>query len=272
MKRTDTASTTSTILLTLLCLMIGACGGGTTDSGGQATPPPSAEPAAQTPPPSAATGPTGDGTVAGSIAFEGDPPNLRPIKMDADPVCAAKHDGPVIPDVLVLGDGQSLGNVFVQVTNPPAGTYPAPAEAAVIDQEGCLYTPHVLGVLAGQTLQFQNSDGLLHNVHGRPEANREFNMGMPPTLTEAETTLSRPEPMFPVKCDVHPWMQAYVAVMAHPFFAVSDASGEYRIEGLPAGEYELEAWHERLGTRTATVTVGDGETASADFTFSVPGT
>ncbi|MEE8524605.1 MAG: carboxypeptidase regulatory-like domain-containing protein [Thermoanaerobaculia bacterium] len=258
------------ISLAVLGLWIGACGGDSASDDGNAhiTPPPAA-PTAPSPAP-AASGPTGNSAVAGKIVFDGEPPRLPRIKMDADPVCAAKHDGPVFAEILVLGDGQSLGNVFVQVTNPPAGTYPAPATAAVVDQNGCLYSPRVLGVMAGQALQFKNSDGLLHNVHGRPQKNREFNMGMPPTLTETETTLSRPEPMFPVKCDVHPWMQAFVAVMDHPFFSVSDASGEYRIEGLPAGEYEIEAWHEKLGTHTSTVTIGDGETGTADFTFAVP--
>ncbi len=262
----------SLVSLTAILLLLTACGGGTTDDAGTTTdaPPPAAEPTEQAPPTTSAAGPTGAGVIAGNIVFDGNPPNLRAISMDADPGCAAKHDEPVIAEVLVLGEGQSLGNVFVQVTNPPAGTYPVPSEAAVVDQNGCMYTPRVLGVMAGQTLQFLNSDSLLHNVHGRPAENREFNMGMPPTLTETETTLSRPEPVFSVKCDVHPWMQAYVAVMSHPFFTVTDTSGEYRIEGLPAGEYEIEAWHERLGTQTATVTVADDAAGAADFTFAVP--
>jgi hypothetical protein len=125
--------------------------------------------------------------------------------------------------------------------------------------------------MAGQTLKFRNSDGILHNVHGQPKENREFNIGMPGTVLESDTTLSRPEAVFPIKCDVHPWMSTYVAVMAHPFFAVSDGSGSFRIEGLPAGTYELEAWHQKLGTGTVSVTVGEGETGAAEFTFEAPG-
>ncbi len=265
-------------ILAAAALLAWACGGSGTDGAAPAAPAatapdptaPTAEPPAAESPSPAATATAGTSAVAGKTVFEGPTPRLKPLSMDADPGCAAKHDGPVASEVLVLGEGQSLGNVFVQVTNPPPGTFPPPAEPAVIDQRGCLYSPRVLGLLAGQTLQFKNSDGILHNVHGLPKENREFNMGMPPTLTAAETTFNRPEPLFPVKCDVHPWMRSYVAVMTHPFFAVTDPSGEFRIAGLPAGTWELEAWHEKLGVQTASVTVGDGETGSADFAFAVP--
>jgi hypothetical protein len=114
------------------------------------------------------------------------------------------------------------------------------------------------------------SDGILHNVHGLPKQNREFNIGMPANLTEKSVTLNQPEPLFPVKCDVHPWMNAYVAVMSHPFWAVTDEDGAYSIENLPAGTYTVEAWHERLGTQTSQITVADGEGASADFAFAPP--
>ena len=140
----------------------------------------------------------------------------------------------------------------------------------MIDQNGCMYIPHVIGMMAGQELKFLNSDAILHNVHGLPKVNREFNLGMPASLTEKSVTLNQPEPLFPVKCDVHPWMNAYVAVMTHPFWAVTGEDGAYTIGNLPAGTYNIEAWHERLGTQTAEVTVADGETASADFAFATP--
>lgn len=254
-----------------LLLLTLACGGGSGHSAAPAASEPAPEPKAEAPAASPAPAAVlGSSSVAGTISFEGKPPSLKPTKMDADPACAAKHDGPVYPETLVLGEGQTLANVFVQVKNPPAGQHPTPSEAVVIDQVGCRYIPHVAGVMAGQPIQFRNSDGILHNVHGLPKENREFNIGMPPTLTEKETVLNKPEPFFPVKCDVHPWMRSYVAVMTHPYFAVSGEDGGFEISNLPAGSYEIEAWHEKLGTQTATITVGDGETGSTDFSFSVP--
>ena len=247
-------------------LILTACGGG--DGAGEAAPEEAAEPAAEP----AATAPAGSASVTGTVTYVGDVPSLNPIDMGADPQCAAKHDGPVANQLLVLGDGSTMGNIFVRVTNPPEGDYPVPDEVVSIDQAGCIYHPHVAGVMTGQTLEFKNSDGLLHNVHGLPENNREFNLGMPATLTESDVTnLTEPEiPPFEVKCDVHPWMKAYVGVLPHPFFDVTVEDGQFEIDGLPAGTYTIEAWHERLGTRTAEVTVADGETASADFEMSPP--
>ncbi len=210
------------------------------------------------------------GSVTGKIVFEGSVPNLKPVAMNADPACAAKHDTAVYPDMLVLGEGNAMANIFVQITGVPNGGHTPPTEPVIIDQNGCMYHPHVAGVMVGQPLQFHNSDGILHNVHGLPKVNREFNIGMPPSLTEKETTFSKPEAVFPVKCDVHPWMQAFVAVMDHPWFDVTGADGTFSIGDVPAGTYEVVAWHERLGTQKASVTVGDGA-ATADFTFKVPG-
>jgi plastocyanin len=192
--------------------------------------------------------------------------------MAADPACQAKHDGPVYSEVLVLGDGNTMGNIWIHVKSGlPEKDWGVPSKPAVMDQNGCQYMPHVIGVMQGQDLVFLNQDNLLHNVHGQPAANREFNLGMPPTRAVAEAPkLTTPEPMFPIKCDVHPWMQSYAAVVADPYFEVTETDGQYSLDRLPAGTYEIEAWHERLGTQTQTVTVGDGETVSADFVFTRP--
>jgi plastocyanin len=213
------------------------------------------------------------GSVTGTIKYDGVVPKpgtgpFKAIAMDADPDCNAKHSEPVPRGILVLGDGNTLGNVFVQVKNAPAGGS-APSEAAVINQIGCVYEPHVLGLMAGQPLKFKNSDGLMHNVHGLPEENRQFNIGMPPTVKEREVSLNKPEPLFKVKCDVHPWMNSYVAVMSHPYFAVTGEDGKFSIDDLPDGTYEIEAWHEVLKVRTQSVTVSGGA-ATVDFSFKPP--
>ena len=210
----------------------------------------------------------GSSSIEGRIVYQGDIPTPPRISMDADPQCAAKHDEPVRSQALVVGDDSGLANVLVKVASGlPEGNYPPPEEPFVMDQQGCQYQPHVMAVIAGQDLKVLNSDELLHNVHALSRVNPAFNRAMPAAVEEAVFELPRPEDAFQVKCDVHPWMNAYIEVTEHPFFDVSDANGAFTIEGLPAGTYEIEAWHERLGTQTATVTVEEGESASNDFTF-----
>lgn len=212
------------------------------------------------------------GTITGTVTYTGKVPTLKPIAMDADPNCAKKHTTPQPSDVLVLGDGNTMANILVYVTKGlPAGkTYPAPTTPVVMDQNGCHYDPHVIGIMEGQPFKILNSDGILHNVHALPKVNKPFNMAMPANRTEAETKFGKEEGMFLVKCDVHGWMTAYVGVFANPFFAVTGTDGKFSIPNLPAGTYEIEAWHEKLGTKTGTVTVADGKPATIDFAFAPP--
>jgi plastocyanin len=207
--------------------------------------------------------------VQGTVKYDGAVPKLPMVDMNADPACAAKHKAPVPSDVLVLGSGNTVGNVFVKVKSGlPDQQWPTPTEPVVMDQKGCHYDPHVMGVMVNQPFKVLNSDGILHNVHALPKVNAQFNMAMPASRTEAVEEFAKVEGMFVIKCDVHPWMKAYVEVLSHPFFDVTGPDGTFRIAALPAGTYEIEAWHEKLGTRTASVTVADGATGSADFTFS----
>jgi plastocyanin len=211
------------------------------------------------------------GSITGTVTYAGKVPNLKPLAMDADPACAAKHSSPVANEMLTLGAGNTLANVMVRVKSPVSGSFTAPSQPAVIDQDGCQYKPHVLGVMVGQTLKIKNSDGVLHNVHALPKVNTPFNMAMPANRTEADTKFGKEEGMFLVKCDVHPWMSAYIGVFSNPFFAVSGENGKFTISGLPPGTYEVEAWHERLGTKSASVTVAADKPATVDFSFAPPG-
>jgi plastocyanin len=211
-------------------------------------------------------------TITGTVTYVGKVPNLRPINMDADPNCAKKHSGPVPSDLLVLGDGDTMGNILVRVVDGlPAGkTWPAPKEPAVLDQDGWHYVPHVLGIMIDQPFKILNSDGILHNVHALPKINKQFNIAMPASRKEATTEFEKPEDVFQIKCDVHPWMNAYIAVMTNPFFAVTKKDGKFTLSGLDAGTYTIEAWHEKLGIQKMTVTVGANDTKTVDFKYNAP--
>ena len=209
-----------------------------------------------------------EGNIAGTVTFDGDPPKRKRIRMDADPVCAGSHSGPVLGQEVVVGDGGGLANVFVFVKDGlPDKEYPAPSDTVIIDQKGCYYTPHVVGVQVGQPVQILNSDKTLHNVHGMPKKNAGFNFAMPKFVKKKDHKFDSVETMVYVKCDVHPWMSSYIGVLPHPFFAVTGDDGKFEIDGLPAGKYTVEAWQETLGTQEATVEVAADGTATVDFNF-----
>jgi len=210
-------------------------------------------------------------TVQGTVKYDGAVPTLKPVDMAADPACAAKHKTPVESDILVLGSGNTVGNIFVKVKSGlPDKQWPTPKEPVVMDQKGCRYTPHVIGVMVNQPFKVLNSDGILHNVHALPKVNQQFNMAMPASRTEAIEEFAKVEGMFVIKCDVHPWMKAYVEVMSHPFFDVTESDGKFALTDLPAGTYDIEIWHEKLGTQSQKVTVGADETKAIDFTLRAP--
>lgn len=238
-------------LLTLVTVI--GCGGGDTEKVAAA-------------PAQVDTAPAGgSGSISGSVTYSNGDPDVA-ISMDADPVCASLHDGEVHTE-MVVADAGKLANVFVYVKEGVSGSYAAPGDAKLMEQKGCVYNPHVSGIMVGQKLVIRNSDPTLHNVHALPTKNQEFNQGQPFQDMELERTFDQTEVMIRFKCDVHPWMSSYMAVLDHPFYAVSGADGSFAIEGLAAGEYVLEAWHEELGTQTQSVTVADGEAATAAFSF-----
>jgi plastocyanin len=212
---------------------------------------------------------TAASTVTGTVTFAGKVPTLKPLAMDADPACAKKHSKPVLAEMLALGNGNTMGNILVWVSKGlPAGkTFPVPKTPVTLDQRGCIYVPHVMGIMVGQQYRILNSDGILHNIHTLPKVNPSFNRAMPATLKETSTTFAKPEAVFNIKCDVHPWMSAYIAVFTHPFFSTTATDGKFTITGLDAGTYEITAWHERLGTQSASVTVTGSDTKTQDFKF-----
>lgn len=231
---------------------------------------PSSAPAAQ-PVPASAPAPTdtadGPGVIAGSVTFAGTPPKLKPPPMDSDPQCVAEPGA--TSELLVVGPGNGLGNVFVYVKEGLGDRrYAVPSTPALLDQKGCRYVPHVFGVQVGQTVLLSNSDPLIHNVHAMPKNNREFNFGQPAKTPPVSRVFNQAEIGLPFKCDVHGWMNAYVNVVPHPFFAVTKDDGSFEIKGLPAGSYTLELWHERLGTQTLPVIVDAAAPAKVSASFS----
>lgn len=208
-------------------------------------------------------------SISGKVNFENDAPKRKKIKMDADPKCAEMHaDQPVLSEEVIVNDNGTLRNVFVFIKSGLEGrTFEKPAAPVELDQRGCMYHPRVFGMQAKQPLRIKNSDDTLHNVHAMATKNKEFNIGQPNKGMETTRTFPNPEVMVKFKCDVHPWMAAYVGVLEHPFHSTTGQDGSYSLKGLPAGEYVVEAWHEKYGSQTQTVKVGEGEAKTADFTF-----
>ncbi|MCC7381709.1 MAG: TonB-dependent receptor [Deltaproteobacteria bacterium] len=190
--------------------------------------------------------------LTGTVKLTGTPPAASPLKMDTDPKCPK---GSTSDDVVVTGG--KVADVFVYVKNAPKQAYPAPTTKVTLDQNGCRYSPKVFGIMVDQKLEIVNSDPTVHNV--RAEAKPAgFNFIMPTQGMKSEKTFKKPQVMVPIKCDMHPWMASWAGVMDHPFFAVTDKSGAFSIDKLPDGEYEVVAWHAKLGEKTAKVKISGG--------------
>lgn len=205
------------------------------------------------------------GSIKGTVIFEGEAPDREKLVRDTDPVCA-KSDR-LAEDVIVTKG--KLKDVLVRVKNGTAGKHAAPAQAAFVDQKDCMYTPRVLGVVAGQKLAIRNSDGTFHNVHATVDGKLLWNKPHPKGEADLSVdTTPKAGDVVDVVCDVHPWMHAYAVVQDHPFFAVTKEDGTFEIKGLAAGTYTLEAWHPSLGLKSMTVKIGVGPKASVNARFS----
>ncbi len=202
-------------------------------------------------------------TVNGTVKFDGAAPKPAKIDMSQDPGCKGSNEAENI-----VVNGGDLANVFVYVKDGLGNrTFDVPKDPVVLEQKGCQYHPHVLGVMAGQTVQIKNSDPTTHNIHPTPKDNREWNESQPPSSPNIEKNFAREEIMLPVKCNQHPWMKMYVNVVKNSFYAVTGKDGKYEIKGLPPGDYTLAFVHEKLGEQDQKVTVAAKETKTVDQSF-----
>jgi len=254
---------TKRISAPILVLALAACGGGGSEQAQAGAETDESKAAAATP----AVDPATVAAVTGVVRFEGAAPTNEAIDMSAEPTCAQKHPTKPMKQTVVINSNKTLRNTFVYVKSGlPAQKWATPSQPVVLDQVGCEYQPHVLAVQTGQTLAIKNSDGLLHNVNAKATVNRGFNTGQPTNMTTNKTFASA-EVMIPVTCEVHGWMEAYIAVVDHPYHAVTGPDGSFRIENLPPGTYTIETWHEKYGTKTAQVTVAAKDSRQVDFSY-----
>ena len=202
-------------------------------------------------------------TVSGTVNFDGTAPPAAKIDMSQDPACKGTNTA----EAIVVSGGH-LANVFVYVKDGLGNhTFDIPKDAVTLDQSGCRYHPHMLGMMAGQDLKIVNSDPTTHNIHPQPRDNREWNESQPPQSAPLSKSFAREEILLPVKCNQHPWMKMYINVVRNPFHAVTGADGKFEIKGLPPGDYTLAFVHEKLGEKDQKVTLAAKESKAVDETF-----
>lgn len=209
--------------------------------------------------------PAATATISGKVTYTGTPPRMRPIDMAKEPTCAAQHTTPVMTENVVAGPGNSVANAVVYISAGAAPT-PVPTTEVQYDQKGCQYIPHVLVMEAGQPMEIINSDRTAHNIHPLAVVNAEWNKSTPPGSPPIEVKWEKPE-FIAVKCNIHPWMHGYFAVLPTTHYALTGEDGSFSLAGLPPGTYTLTVWHEKFGTQTQQVTVGAGNPPAVSFVF-----
>lgn len=208
----------------------------------------------------------GAGSVTGKVTFTGTPAKQKVIDMSKEPSCAKAYTTPPTTETVVSGPGNGLGNVVVYISAGANDEGTVPPQAITFDQHNCRYVPHVIALHVNQELKVVNSDQTSHNIHPLAKVNREWNKSQPPGTPPLSEKFDKEE-MISVKCNVHPWMRGYFAVLKTNHYSISKDDGSFTLPDLPAGKYTLTAWHEDYGTQTAEVTISGNESKKVDFTF-----
>ncbi len=238
-------------------LFLSACGSGTQPKTG-----------AEAGLPAAHVDPATAGTISGRVLFQGEAPAMPVIDMSSNPQCERQHRTPWKAETVVVNPNGTLRNVFVWIEDGlPRERWTPPAESAKLDQKGCVYEPHVLGIMEGQQLEILNDDPVNHNVHAESQINPPWNESEPPRAEHKYKRFDSQEVLFPVTCSVHPWMRSYIGVSPHPFFAVTGDDGSFTLKGVPPGTYTIEAVHEKYGRREGKLTLAPSGGATLDFTY-----
>ena len=258
----------ATMLMTVVFL--GGCKSDTAVKQGATTGPSPKQEVLPAEKPTAPAGPSS--SITGTILFSGKAA-VKTIDTSMDPACSLGTK-PTLPTEQYVVKGSKLANVFIYVKSGPREAMtavPANPGTVVLDQKNCQYVPHVIGVMQGGYVQFRNSDPTMHNVHTMPTdaGNQTIDISEGPRGQPQTKQFTRPELMMPVRCNNHPWMNAFINVSATPFFAVSDSDGHFDLRGLPPGDYVIGAVHEKLGEKTLKVTVAANSTAKAQFGFTL---
>jgi plastocyanin len=209
--------------------------------------------------------PPADGSISGTVTYTGTPPKMRPIDMAKEPTCASQHPTPVMTETVVTGSGNTLRYVVVYIS---AGAPSTPQATTVVryDQRGCEYLPHVAAMQTGQPLEIYNDDQMAHNIHPLAKVNPEWNKSQPPGSPPIKAAYDKPE-FVPVKCNIHPWMHGYFAVLGTSNFMVTGSDGAFSLKGLPPGKYTVTAWQEKFGSLSQEVTVTSGAATPVNFVF-----
>ena len=210
---------------------------------------------------------TSGGTIAGNVIYASAATTRQPVVVDEDVEVCGKTPK-LSADLIVNAENRGIQNVVVSITNISKGkAWSLPEEELAISQQGCWFNPHVLIMPSGRSIDVLNTDGILHNFHTRGKKNRPVNKAQPKFLKTLKVKFARAD-LVRVTCDVHKWMNAWIVVADHPYYALSDEAGAFQMENVPPGNYVVEFWHETLGKQTQTVTVAAGKSTQVDVTLS----